>query len=716
MIHLGAQYYRPPFPESKYWNEDLRRMKDSGLNTLQLWVLWAWVEAQPGIFQFDDYDRLMELADRCGLEVVLSTIAEVQPLWIHREVPDSEMVTRTGQRVISGARNECHFGLTPGGCTDHPEVWRRMATFLAAVAERYRDASNLFGWDVWNELRWNVHADDRVCFCPHTLRLFREWLARRFGDLDGLNRAWNRRYDSWESVRPAKRSGGPFTENMAFSHFLTWRACEHGRNRFAVIKAVDPRRPVTLHGGAPSAEYAGGPTEQPLNRGNDWFFADTLDGVGTSSFPKWSGIDDADFGIRMEMVASAARGKRVWLSELQGGRAARGFESHVPADARSQQRWIWNGLACGADTILFWCWRDEVFCSEASGFGLAGFDGHADERLDALRITGRILADHEDLLSGYRPSPPVAGILFSPQTFYHHDACEGHARRAYAALMGYARALVRQSIPLRIVEEEHLETLEGLKILFLPRVTATSTALEEALITFVRSGGTLVCESECGAFTPEGFYRYPEDRFTARLAGRAEVGRRGLPAGPVAVRIGGETLELAAAQWTTPWNPGPGTPLACGPHGDLVADVPAGDGRLLLCGTYFGEEYYRQQHAANGDEGPRRSGFERLVAILTRQSGWRPEWEASDGEHALPYVKSGRSNGRRLFFVFFPEGQGSARLQAAAETVGCGRFTDLLTGTSLAASSAEDGTWRLDIPATDWRFCVLAEDESPAQN
>ena len=58
-MNLGVQYYRPPFPETKYWEDDFKRIKDSGLNTVQLWVIWAWVEAKPGHFDFDDYDRLV---------------------------------------------------------------------------------------------------------------------------------------------------------------------------------------------------------------------------------------------------------------------------------------------------------------------------------------------------------------------------------------------------------------------------------------------------------------------------------------------------------------------------------------------------------------------------------------------------------------------------------------------------------------------------------
>ena len=132
-MNLGVQYYRAPFPEEKYWEKDIAQIKKSGLNTIQLWVLWGWVEPKPGEFVFDDYDRLMELAEKNNLGVILSTIAAIQPYWIHREVPGSEMIDHMGHKVISTNRGECHFGITPGGCTDNPGVWERMKLFLTEV-------------------------------------------------------------------------------------------------------------------------------------------------------------------------------------------------------------------------------------------------------------------------------------------------------------------------------------------------------------------------------------------------------------------------------------------------------------------------------------------------------------------------------------------------------------------------------------------------------
>ena len=87
------------------------------------------------------------------------------------------MIDHMGRAVISTNRGEAHQGLTPGGCSDNPEVLRRMGAFPGGGRQPLRGARpNLVGWDIWNELRWNVQADGLVCFCPHTLEAFRGWL------------------------------------------------------------------------------------------------------------------------------------------------------------------------------------------------------------------------------------------------------------------------------------------------------------------------------------------------------------------------------------------------------------------------------------------------------------------------------------------------------------------------------------------------------------
>ena len=51
-MNLGVQYYRPPFPNQRYWREDMARIKDAGLNTVQLWVIWGLGRGKTGPVRF----------------------------------------------------------------------------------------------------------------------------------------------------------------------------------------------------------------------------------------------------------------------------------------------------------------------------------------------------------------------------------------------------------------------------------------------------------------------------------------------------------------------------------------------------------------------------------------------------------------------------------------------------------------------------------------
>ncbi|MDR1282020.1 MAG: beta-galactosidase [Opitutaceae bacterium] len=753
-MNIGVQYYRPPFPVQKHWADDLKRIRDTGFDTLQLWVTWAWVESTPGIFEFRDYDQLVEMADRNGLDLILSTVAELQPHWIHEIVPDSQMIDDRGHRIVSSLRAESNFGLTPGGCTENPAVWDRMAGFLRQVVTRYRGASNLAGWDVWNELRWHEQSNALVCFCPHCLREFRTWLDSRYDGLPGLNRAWQRRYSSWREVRPPKSHWHPYTESpfpetIAWQRFVTWKANRHGHRRFALVKELDPRHAATVHAGDPTPLSPGNSETCALDRGNDWVFADELDGIGCSSFPRLvATMDDTTFTARVEFTRSAAaaaaattaaaanltpstkpcRKKQFWLSEVQGGRGSLDFNLSPAVDAAAQQRWLWRGFASGADKILFWCWRDEIFGRESAGFGFNGRDGHASARIAAMQHTSAIIARHRKLLSTYVCDTPEVGVLFSPSSYYLHWTLEADAQKQRNALEGYCQALVNLSIPYTVIEEDHLDALttpeSTLRVLFLPRVIVTGQKLENALATFVRRGGTLVCESECGAFTPEGFYRAPEERFLARLGllPGGEAGRRDLPPHGI-IELGlPSPLRLPASQWLTPWAgfPTAGQAWATHPDGVLVGETAVGSsnsdnkdatpGRIIHVGTFLGDTYAVE----------RAPGLEHFITHCvgaTTPPVWPldPPPSTSLSDRKVPerwFIKTGTSGTHRIACIFAPHGVTHAKLAINNDVFKNNPVQDLISGRTLALDThCRTGRTTIEIPFTEWGIGILCDAE-----
>jgi len=674
-MFLAVQYYRPPFPKERYWADDFSRIRDAGLHAVQLWCVWGWIEAEPGRYNYDDYDRLAALAEKKGLKVVLSTIAEIHPFWIHRIVSGSEMVDHMGRRVVSSSRQEVNVGLTPGGCFDHPRVAELMSAFLTDIARHYADTTNLLGWDAWNETRWAVHADGYVCYCPNTLKRFREWLDRRHGGLEGLNAAWQRRYVSWEDVLPGKVPGRPYTEMMEFLRFLADRSAGHMRMRRDAIRAGDRGHLISAHCAAPSIMSTGWEHEQALIRGVDWDLADVLDGFGCSHFPFWGeGFDEDGFGVRVESCRSANRGKVMWVSELQGGTARDGIVAHRSVEAAPQQRWVANGMARGAKAVIFWCWRDEVFGRESSGFGLDGWDGLAGERLAAMRETARFIDAQDKLIERYRPDPAETGVLFVRDNYFLKWADSGNAAEAGQSVVAYATALERLRIPYEVVEAEHMDVLEKLRILFMPYCLVLPEEARRRVLRFLKRGGTILTEAETDAFDGLGFYRYPDERPFMKALDVHDIGRRKMETRTtLRAELAGRKLELVLDKFLTPLSaPKDAEVLAPGEKGEpLLVRRTVGKGVAYVLGSFVGLPYSRE----------RNEGLEGLIEGMCEGAGVRRDFDvdAGDGNRLLQW-RSGVAGEEHLLWVI---NGGSDRSVTVRDIAGkFGRATSVMELTS----------------------------------
>lgn len=686
-IVLAAQYYRPPFPDRRHWHDDMRQMRAAGLNTVYLWACWGWIEPSPGEFIWDDYDELIDLAGGAGLGVVINTIAEIQPFWIHREIPDAHLVDHLGRPVQSSLRLECNVGLTPGGCTDHPEVRERMGEFLARVARRYGDTEQLVAWDLWNETRWAVNSDGHVCQCPYTLRAYRSWLTERYGTLDELNRAWQRRYCSWEDVQAPKSPGLPYTDHLEFQAFLTSRAREHMAFRYERVKAADPTHLIVAHAGSPATHSDGYALEQALARGNDWEYTEFLDGFGCSHFPAWFASTSPEIAARLEASRSAAAGKIHWVGEVQGGTARSGIEARPSVGGADQQRWVWTALARGAKAINFWCWRDEVFGRESGGFGIIGDDGCSAERLEALGKTAAVLDRHGDLIAGFTADQARVGLIFEPRTYYLDWAQYGteESEQASASLHGYMYALERLQIPYDVLESRHREKLAELDTVVVPWPLYLDPGLAGDLVEWVRTGGVLLIESESDAYDALGFYRYASDRpFAARLGIRS-LGRRTLPGAAlpyvpgvpshghsdgedfVPFALNGTRGQLRAGRWTESFSGG--HPVVDGEH--RLVRTQVGSGCVISLGTFAGFPYREQPYR----------DFEQFLRAVVDSSRARSGLRCDGAGGDVVQWRSGLAASQRLLFV--TNAGGPVELTFSGPT---GMFADVAEVTSLVTS------------------------------
>ncbi len=72
-IVMGTCYYPEHWPE-RLWREDLRRMKETGIEVIRI-AEFAWNKTEPreGEFTFDFFDRFLDLCEEEGMKVIFST-------------------------------------------------------------------------------------------------------------------------------------------------------------------------------------------------------------------------------------------------------------------------------------------------------------------------------------------------------------------------------------------------------------------------------------------------------------------------------------------------------------------------------------------------------------------------------------------------------------------------------------------------------------------
>ena len=225
--------------------------------------------------------------------------------------------------------------------------------------------------------------------------------------------------------------------------------------------------------------------------------------------------------------------------------------------------------------------------------GWPGRDGLAEERIALMKQTGSILREHNALLEAYRPDPAKVGVLFDPNGYNLEWAQDSVAARARDSVTAYLTALEHLQVPYTLVESSHLAALKDLKVLIAPFPIAVPDAAAGPIADFVRGGGTVLVESEAGAYTEEGIYRYPAaERPLAAALGIEDLGRRPLKTGEFRFAYGKESYDLRAAIWITPLLANGATVLARDGAGNVLATArQSGKGTMIALGTFIGKGY-----------------------------------------------------------------------------------------------------------------------------
>lgn len=587
---FGAQYYRPPFPGRECWERDLANMADLGFNTVKLWAVWNWIEPVRGRYDFSGLDELCGIAERRGLEVVINTIPEGAPAWILPGNEDALYRTGRGELIPFGGPPNIPSAGWPGLCMDKPSAADRVASFVEAVAGRYRAAGNVVALDVWNEPHLEPMFDYRgelLCYCDHSRAAFRRWLQEKYGDLSSLNAAWFRRLSDWSEVEPPPRFG-TWADMLDWRLFWIKNLARHLRIRVEAARRGAPGKTIQTHVAYSATlgnKLAGGLGNE---LGDEFSLAREVDVFGLSSFPKWLQGKGHPFThlAHNEVVAEAARGKRFYQVELQGGGGKAGLLGGEVPTGRDVRIWNYNTAAAGGKGVLYWQYAPEPAGLESPGFGLTAYDGGNTERSREAGACARELSDSR--LDAATRVLPVNAIYISRKSQVLSFCAERREDLYAGSVAGIYRAAYEAGIPVRFAHEDYLDSLgaEGVRTLYVPMALCLDDRERSALRAFAEAGGLLVGEAATGMYDAGGALD-PDSRALSELFGVRHIELEALPEWGFSEAAGGG-CSFGGAQYRRVVEPGPGTEVTARfPDGRPAATSRnLGAGRAVYIATF----------------------------------------------------------------------------------------------------------------------------------
>jgi len=450
-------------------------MQEAGVNLVSLGIFaWSRLEPEEGKFNFEWLDRIMNLLHEGGISVDLATATASPPPWMSHAHPEMLPVLADGVRLWPGGRQ--HY------CPSSPVYRDGTRRLVDALATRYAEHQALAMWHVGNEYGCHVPA----CFCDVSARAFRAWLKDRYGDIDGLNKAWgtdfwSQRYSSLDEVLPPRRTPtwpNP-SQQLDFMRFSSDELLECYEIEHRILTARTPNVPVTTN----FMRFF-----KPLDY---WKWAEREDIVTDDVYQDPL---DPEAGMRAAMAGDLMRSLghgKPWLLLEQSPNRVNWRDVNAPKAPGQMRLWSLQALARGADGVMFFQWRQSRAGAEKFHSAMVphGPTESSPTWHEVVRLGTELRA--LDAVRGGRVPADVA-IVFDWESWWALELPSKPSNRIeqIAQLEAYYRPLFEANVTADFARPT--DDLSRYKLVIAPSLYLVSDEGAANLASYVEKGGHLV--------------------------------------------------------------------------------------------------------------------------------------------------------------------------------------------------------------------------------
>lgn len=493
----GTQYYRAPTPLPSEWENDLKDMDKTGIDTIQLRIQWRWNEPAEGRYEFEDIDELFRIAEKYDKKVIIKFMMETAPDYIFHK--------------YGGTRVDMHgIPLSPGGhgafyvggwwpCFENPDVMRKALDFVDVFAKRYKDKKNLILWNIWNEPRTRPIGD---CACEHSRKAYRKWLESSYGTIEKLNNLFGKKWEGFETVNPP---GMPhdYAELFLWRKWAMHAVSERLDKMYKAVKAIDSSRPVMTHVGGCSViqDAAGDGSDDVTN-------SSKVDFYGTS-LPTANDFQNIQEECWPFMICDWLRSvsEYYWVYELYPDWG----DWNKPVKMEDYELKVLGSLACGAKGLLYWQYRAERLGNENNLSGLVNIDGSFKKISIRSGEIRKFIDENEEFLVEAEVKHDGIGILYSQDSdLMSRIENTGRELNDFSmtcdypyfykkSLMG-AYSLFRElGYTTNFIDSRNIaKSLKDIKVLYIPEAFIITEETFKAIRDFAANGGYVIAEEGIG--------------------------------------------------------------------------------------------------------------------------------------------------------------------------------------------------------------------------
>ena len=490
---VGVCYY-PEHWESSLWEEDLRRMLDSGITVVRIAEFgWSLFERTEGVFTLDYFDPFLDLCKKLGMKVIFGTPSATPPAWLTETYPETLNCDITGVKYRHGMRRHYNY--------NSPVYREKCAIIVEKIAQHYGKHPAIIGWQIDNEL--NCEKDE--FYSDADSAAFRVWLREKYSTLDALNRAWgtvfwSQTYTDWNQVhvpRPAPHAAYNPHLHLDYLRFVSHSAISYCDMQARILRMhVAPDAFITTNGMFPHLD-------------NHAMTRDCLNLYTYDSYPNFAfGLDvkniesnllrDRWSGMKLTEVRSIC--PHFGIMEQQSGAGSWTSRMDNPMPRPGQMTlWALQSVAHGADFVSFFRWRTCTFGTEIYWHGILGYDNRDNRRMGELR----------DFAAKMQKIAPVCGadyvadvaLVRDYDNIYDSELDNWHRRVTRQSEDAIFEAAQLYHTPLDMLYVQPYTTLDDLKkykALIMPHASIMTKERADLLEEYVRQGGVLIIGCRSG--------------------------------------------------------------------------------------------------------------------------------------------------------------------------------------------------------------------------